>query len=122
MSDISELERNIAADRNKLSHSLDNLSAALNPDNVKHHATALAETYGGDLGRQAWDAARQNPAAFALVGAGLGLLFTGTKAVVKQNDHPQPVVFVFIFEGHGHFKATVKSLFVRDKPLTIVAV
>lgn len=78
MSDFQQIEREVAAERQKLAGSLDALSAAVNPDNIKQHASVLAEHYGGDLGRQAWGAARQNPAAFALVGAGLSLLFTGT--------------------------------------------
>ena len=78
MSDLTQIEREAAAERQKLAGSLDALSAAISPDNVKQHAAVMAETYGGDLGRQAWGAARQNPAAFALVGAGLSLLFTGT--------------------------------------------
>lgn len=78
MPDITEIERDIAATRQSLATSLDALSAAVAPGNVKRHATAMAESYGDTLGRRARDAARGNPAAFALVGAGLGLLFTGT--------------------------------------------
>ncbi len=78
MSDFKTIEREAANERQKLAASLDSLSAALNPDNVRDHAAVIAETYGGDLGRQAWGAAKQNPAAFALVGAGLSLLLTGT--------------------------------------------
>lgn len=78
MSNITQIEREAAAERQKLAGSLDALSAAVNPDNIKQHASVMAEAYGGDLGRQAWGAAKQNPAAFALVGAGLSLLLTGT--------------------------------------------
>ena len=78
MADLSEIERNAAAERQKLAGSLDALSAAISPENVKQHASALVENYGGDIGRQAWGAAKQNPAAFALVGAGLSLLLAGT--------------------------------------------
>lgn len=77
MSNYTEIERDAALERQKLAQSLDSLTAAVRPENMKVHAAALAETYGGDLGRQAWGAAKSNPAAFALVGAGLSLLFTG---------------------------------------------
>lgn len=78
MSDFDKIERNAAAERQKFAGSLDALSSAVSPENLKQHAAVLIENYGGDLGRQAWGAARQNPAAFALAGAGLGLLLTGT--------------------------------------------
>jgi len=89
MPDFSDIEREAAAERQNLASSLDALSAAVNPDNIKQHAAVLAEHYGGDLGRQAWGAAKQNPAAFALVGAGLGLLFTGT-GTRPENRPPEP--------------------------------
>lgn len=78
MSDLSTLERDAARARQTLAQSLDALSGATSPDNIQNHASALAQSYGGDLGNQAWGAAKQNPAAFALVGAGLSLLLTGT--------------------------------------------
>jgi len=78
MSDFNDIERAAAAERQALAASMDALSSAVNPENVQTHAAALVETYGGDLGRQAWGAAKQNPAAFALVGAGLSLLLSGT--------------------------------------------
>lgn len=78
MSNINKIEHEAAAERQKLASSLDALNAAISPDNVKQHAAVLAETYGGDLGRQAWGMAKQNPAAFALVGAGLTLMLSGT--------------------------------------------
>jgi len=92
MPDITEIERDIAAHRQSLASSLDALSAAVDPGNVKRHATAMAESYGDTLGRRVRDAARGNPAAFALVGAGLGLLFTGAGARPEpQKDGPAAV-------------------------------
>lgn len=90
MSNISKIEHEAAADRQKLASSLDALNAAINPENVKQHAAVLAETYGGDLGRQAWGVAKQNPAAFALVGAGLTLMLSGTGSR-PETRRPAPV-------------------------------
>ena len=78
MSDFKTIKRTATAERQELAASLDALSSAVNPENLQNHAAALADTYGGDIGRQAWSAAKQNPAAFALVGAGISLLLTGT--------------------------------------------
>lgn len=77
MADFASLEARVEADRADLVHSLDALGATVAPDNLKQQIGATAEAYGGELGRQAWSAARDNPAAFTLVGAGLGLLLTG---------------------------------------------
>lgn len=90
MSDFKEIEREAAAERQKLAGSLDALSAAINPDNIKQHAAVLAENYGGDLGRQAWGLAKQNPAAFALAGAGLTLMLSGTGSR-PETRRPTPV-------------------------------
>ncbi|MEM9580393.1 MAG: DUF3618 domain-containing protein [Pseudomonadota bacterium] len=78
MPDLETLETQIEQDRKALGRSLDALSATVAPDHIAGQIGATAEAYGGALGTQAWRAARDNPAAFALVGAGLGLLLTGT--------------------------------------------
>lgn len=78
MSDYKTIERDAARERQKLAASLNALSSAISPENIQEHAAAMAKTYGGDIGRQAWDTAKQNPAAFALVGVGISLLLTGT--------------------------------------------
>lgn len=78
MSDYSSMKREAAGERQKLAASLDALSSAISPENIQSHVTVMAEQYGGDIGRQVWGAAKQNPAAFALVGVGIGLLLTGT--------------------------------------------
>lgn len=78
MSEYKSIERAAAGERQKLAASLDTLSSAISPENIQSQAAVMVEAYGGDIGRQAWGAAKQNPAAFALVGAGIGLLLTGT--------------------------------------------
>ncbi len=90
MSRFEDIEKEAAHERQELASSLDALSSAVNPDNLKQHVSVLAEHYGGDLGRQAWGAAKDNPAAFALVGAGLALLFTGTGTRPETRD-PKPI-------------------------------
>ncbi|WP_299046451.1 hypothetical protein [uncultured Tateyamaria sp.] len=75
---LPDIEQRVARDRAELARSLDVLSSTLAPDRLKREAADLANTYGSDLGRQAWTAARENPAAFALVGAGLALLLSNT--------------------------------------------
>ena len=80
MPDLNEIERDVAAQRQSFAASFNALSAALDGENVKQHIAALAEQYGGDIGRQAWGAAKKNPAAFALMGAGLAMMLSGTGA------------------------------------------
>ncbi|MEL6644828.1 MAG: hypothetical protein AAFQ79_12920 [Pseudomonadota bacterium] len=81
---LTDIERRVAADRAALARSLDLLSDTLSPDRLKAEASRTAETYGTDLSRQLWDATRENPAAFALVGAGLALLLSGAG---RRDDH-----------------------------------
>lgn len=92
MSNFSQIESEAARERQKLAASLDTLSNTVSLENIQTHAAVLAETYGGDLGRQAWGAAKQNPAAFALVGAGLSLLLSGTGSRPETRRPPQNLV------------------------------
>lgn len=86
MADLKEIEREAAAERQELAKSLDALTNALAPQNLKTHAATMVETYGNDVARQAWDAAKKNPAGFVMVGAGLGLLLAGTGARTSAPD------------------------------------
>lgn len=74
---LNDVERRVANDRAALARSLDLLSDTLAPDRLKEQAAKTAQRYGAELGGQAWQAARENPAAFSLVGAGLALLLSG---------------------------------------------
>lgn len=107
MSDYSHIEREAAQERQQLAQSLDALSNTMSAENLQSHAGMLAETYGGDLGRQAWGAAKQNPAAFALVGAGLSLLLTGTGSRPETRQPPQTLVPTD--EAYGGFDARVAA-------------
>lgn len=75
---LSDIELRLERDRAALAHSLDILSTTLAPERLKREAVQTADRYGSELGQQAWAAARENPAAFALVGAGFALLLSGT--------------------------------------------
>lgn len=95
MADLKHIEREAAAERQDFAKSLDTLSLALSPENLKAHATSLVDHYGHDIAGQAWQAARTNPAGFALMGAGIGLLLMGTGARPEQaprsnTTHPMP--------------------------------
>lgn len=70
--DLSDIEARVARDRDALARSLDALASTLAPDRLKGEA----EGYGRELSGQLWGAARENPAAFALMGAGLALMLT----------------------------------------------
>jgi len=109
MSDYTQIEREAAAERQNLATSLDALAFSLAPENVKEHASTLAEQYGGDLGRQAWGAARQNPAAFALVGAGLSLMFTGTGSRPETTSSRRSTAMVPPTPALGGFDARVAA-------------
>jgi hypothetical protein len=73
---LSDIEQRVARDRAALAASLDQLSDTLSPDRLKAEARDTLDRLGRDFGGQIWDATRQNPAAFALVGAGLALLLS----------------------------------------------
>lgn len=77
MSDLNKLEAEVALERAQLTSALDELTNTLSPDHIGAKLTSSVEGFSGEIGRQAWGSAKQNPAAFALLAAGLGLLFSG---------------------------------------------
>lgn len=95
MRDFDEMERKVSSDRARLSASLEALHAVVNPEAVTRQVSETARSAGGELGVQAWSAARANPAAFALVGTGLALLLTGAgtrsdnDAAIAKSAHPR---------------------------------
>ncbi|MEO0751331.1 MAG: hypothetical protein AAFY25_05975 [Pseudomonadota bacterium] len=101
MRDLDTLETRVARDRADLVQSLDALSATVAPQRIATEVSQTASSYGGEIGRQAWAAARQNPAAFALVGTGLALLVSGAGKRRVQDDSPapSPVASGDTFEG-----------------------
>lgn len=78
MANLKDIEREAASERQAFAKSLDDLTSALGPENLKTHAASLIEVYGKDLIDQTWGRAQKNPAALVLVGAGLSLLMAGT--------------------------------------------
>ncbi|NOE20796.1 hypothetical protein GS634_21915 [Ruegeria atlantica] len=88
MTELTELENHVAYERNALATSLDSLTETLAPDRLAQTAKDVVEGYGGEIGTQIWIAARKNPAAFTLFGAGLALLMAGPGAPARtmQNN------------------------------------
>lgn len=78
MSDLNRIEEEVERERAALTQTLDRLTTNLSPDRVATKLTSTVEGAGGEIGRQALDSAKRNPAAFALVAAGVGLLLSGT--------------------------------------------
>lgn len=77
---LTDLEQRVALERAALADTLDQLGTALAPDRLKTEARDTLDRYGRDIGGQLWDATRENPAAFAMLGAGLALLLgNGTR-------------------------------------------
>ncbi|MEW2913627.1 hypothetical protein [Leisingera sp. JC11] len=89
MPGTDSLEQQVDADRRRLAASLSGLSSTLAPRSVTEQLTAAAQGYGGQLGHQAVAAAKRNPAALVLAGAGLALMFTGTGAR-RHGPAPEP--------------------------------
>ncbi len=71
--DLDRFERQAEGHRRALSDTLGQIGEALSPEQLAHKA----QGYAAEMGQQAWDTARQNPAALALTGAGVALLLTG---------------------------------------------
>lgn len=73
-----EIEQRVDANRRRLVQSLSGLSGTIAPQSVTEQLSAAANGYGGELGRQAFTAAKRNPTALILAGTGLALMVTGT--------------------------------------------
>lgn len=86
MSDLETLEARVAQDRDALARSLDTLTDTFAPDRLASQVSASIKGYGGELGGQAVQAAKSNPAAFALIGAGVALLLSGAGRSAKSHD------------------------------------
>lgn len=84
------LEKQVDADRRRLTASLSGLSGTLAPQSVTQQLSAAAHSYGGQLGQQAVSAAKRNPAALILAGAGLALMFTGPGGRRPRQAAPEP--------------------------------
>lgn len=90
MSDLRRIEDSVARDRDALNQTLSVLTDALEPRRVAHELKTQMESYGGELGQQAWSTAKRNPAALALVGAGIALAISGTGARAKTDAPARP--------------------------------
>lgn len=77
MTDLNHLEARVEADRAALASSFDTLSDTLSPDSIAGDVGARLRGYSTEVGAQAIAAAKENPAALALFGAGLALMMAG---------------------------------------------
>lgn len=77
MPDFDRLEARVEQDRAALANSFDELTDTFSAERIATNLSDTVKGYGGELGSQAMSAAKQNPAAFALVGAGLALMLSG---------------------------------------------
>ncbi|MGR3496926.1 hypothetical protein [Citreimonas sp.] len=84
---LDGLEDRVTKDREALAQSLDALSRTLAPQ----HLSRTAEEYGNQMIRTVTDQARENPAAFALLGAGLAMVLTGAGRRSKSDALEAPV-------------------------------
>jgi hypothetical protein len=83
---LDSYEKQVARDRAALADSLETLSQTVAPERIKSDITETAETYA----RQLWKVTRDNPAAFALLGAGATLLATGFGQRTRQPETRKP--------------------------------
>ena len=85
----AEIEREIEEERGALARSIDALQESLLPENLISSAAETLRDNGGDLFRSTSKAARDNPMAVAMAGAGLTMLLAGIGAK-KAYDARQP--------------------------------
>lgn len=90
MADLERLEERVAEDRAALASSFDALTDTLSTERIATELNATVKGYGGEIGAQAIKAAKENPAAFALVGAGLALLLSGAGRRGPASSAAQP--------------------------------
>lgn len=76
----SEIEREIEEERGALANSIEALQNSLMPENLVSGAASAIRESGGDLFRATSKAARDNPLAFAVAGAGLTMMLAGIGA------------------------------------------
>lgn len=100
MTELERLEAQVGKDRAALERSFDALAETFSPDRIASDFNDTVKGYGGELGSQVMSVARQNPAATALIGAGLLLLMSrGDRRDGKQPARPSPVDPMDAMEG-----------------------
>ena len=80
-----EIERDIADDRAQLSGTINDLQKKFSVEAIVHDVGAMFRNQGGDLSRSIGRTVSQNPAAVALMGAGLAWLL-----LAKYRNHGAP--------------------------------
>ena len=96
-----EIEREIEREREGLAHTLDDLQDRFSVEGIARQFSDQFREHGSDWGRSISDAAKRNPLALALTGAGLAWLMFGQgntrsthgsyEGLDRERAHPRPV-------------------------------
>ncbi|MEO0390606.1 MAG: DUF3618 domain-containing protein [Pseudomonadota bacterium] len=84
----AQIEREIEAERSALEHSIDALGQQFSPDVLVDKAATFARTHGDELASKALHTVRDNPAACALVGAGVAWLIASSNSRSAPREAP----------------------------------
>lgn len=82
-----QLEREVQAAREQLSHTVDEISSRLSPGELLDQALNVTKGYGGDFARNLGQQAKDNPLALMVTGVGMAWMMLGDQQ--KSNDHTQ---------------------------------
>ena len=96
-----EIEREIERERAGLANTLDDLQDRFSVEGIARQFSDQFREHGGDWGRSISDAAKRNPVALALTGAGLAWMMFGSgnsrtstrhyEGLDRERAHPAPV-------------------------------
>ncbi|MGR3473995.1 MAG: DUF3618 domain-containing protein, partial [Sulfitobacter sp.] len=95
-----EIEREIERERAGLADTLDDLQDRFSVEGIARQFSDQFREHGGDWGRSISDAAKRNPVALALTGAGLAWMMFGSgnsrdrrgyEGLDRDRAHPVPV-------------------------------
>ncbi|MDC0737850.1 hypothetical protein N6L24_06145 [Cognatishimia sp. SS12] len=90
MSDTDKLQKQVEEDRRRLTASLSGLSDTVAPQTLGEQLSAAAHGLSGEFSRQALTAAKRNPVALVMAGAGLALMFANNTARTQPRQPAPP--------------------------------
>ena len=94
-----DIERDIADERAQLSDTINDLQKKFSVEAIVHDLGDMFRDQGGDLGRMIGRTVGRNPAALALIGAGVAWLWLGQD---RNHDHGGPRHSGHDRDGHHH--------------------